>query len=116
MLETRGLTRLFGDQLAVDDVDLTVRPGGLTGFVGGNGAGKTTTMRMIMGILEPTAGDILWRGRPAGWGERGPVRVQARGARPLPEAAGAVPAGLPRPAPRNDRGGGPSVGGGAPRA
>ena len=70
MLETRGLTRLFGDVRAVDSVDLTVRPGGLTGFVGGNGAGKTTTMRMIMGILEPTAGEILWRGRPVGWEER----------------------------------------------
>jgi ABC-2 type transport system ATP-binding protein len=63
MLETRGLTRTFGDIRAVDAVDLTVRPGGLTGFVGGNGAGKTTTMRMIMGILDPTAGEVLWRGR-----------------------------------------------------
>ena len=70
MLETRGLTRLFGDQRAVDDVNVTVRPGGLTGFVGGNGAGKTTTMRMIMGILEPTAGEVLWRGRPVAWEDR----------------------------------------------
>ena len=70
MLETRGLTRTFGDIRAVDNVDLTVRPGGLTGFVGGNGAGKTTTMRMIMGILEPTAGEIRWQGRPVGWDER----------------------------------------------
>src|SRR6478609_5275952 len=70
MLETRGLTRLFGDIRAVDAVDLTVRPGGLTGFVGGNGAGKTTTMRMIMGILEPTAGEVLWRGRPASRDDR----------------------------------------------
>ena len=64
MLETRGLTRLFGDNRAVDSLDLTVRPGGLTGFVGGNGAGKTTTMRMIMGILDPTAGEVHWRGHP----------------------------------------------------
>src|SRR3954451_14652863 len=64
MLETRGLTRVFGDLRAVDAVDLTVRPGGLTGFVGGNGAGKTTTMRMIMGILDPTEGEVLWKGRP----------------------------------------------------
>ena len=70
MLETRGLTRLFGDIRAVDAVDLTVRPGGLTGFVGGNGAGKTTTMRMIMGILEPTAGEVLWRGRPVSRDDR----------------------------------------------
>lgn len=64
MLETRGLTRLFGDHRAVDEVSLTVRAGGLTGFVGGNGAGKTTTMRMVMGILEPSAGEVLWQGRP----------------------------------------------------
>ena len=100
MLETRGLTRLFGDIRAVDAVDLTVRPGGLTGFVGGNGAGKTTTMRMIMGILEPTAGEVLWRGRPAQSRRPRPVRLHARGARPVPEAAGPVPAGLPRPAAR----------------
>ena len=55
---------MFGDLRAVDAMDLTVRPGGLTGFVGGNGAGKTTTMRMIMGILDPTEGEVLWKGRP----------------------------------------------------
>lgn len=65
MIETRGLTKAFGTNRAVDDVSLTVRAGGLTGFVGGNGAGKTTTMRMIMGILEPTDGEVLWDGRPA---------------------------------------------------
>ncbi len=65
MLETQGLTKLFGEHRAVDDVTLTVRPGGLTGFVGGNGAGKTTTMRIVMGIIEPTAGTVLWQGRPA---------------------------------------------------
>jgi ABC-2 type transport system ATP-binding protein len=63
-IETRGLTRTFGDVRAVDGVDLVVRPGGLTGFVGGNGAGKTTTMRMVMGVLRPDAGEVLWDGRP----------------------------------------------------
>ena len=65
MLEIRGLTRTFGDVRAVDDVSFTVAPGSLTGFVGGNGAGKTTTLRMIMGILAPTAGEVHWQGRPA---------------------------------------------------
>jgi ABC-2 type transport system ATP-binding protein len=65
MLETRGLTKFFGDHKAVDEVTMTVRPGGLTGFVGGNGAGKTTTMRMIMGILDCSAGEVLWCGAPA---------------------------------------------------
>lgn len=70
MLETRGLTRVFGDNTAVDNVSITVRGGGLTGFVGGNGAGKTTTMRMIMGILDPSAGEVLWNGSPATRKER----------------------------------------------
>ena len=63
-IETRGLSRTFGDVRAVDGVDLVVRPGGLTGFVGGNGAGKTTTMRMVMGLLRPDAGEVLWGDRP----------------------------------------------------
>jgi len=63
-IETRGLSRTFGDVRAVEGVDLVVRPGGLTGFVGGNGAGKTTTMRMVMGLLRPDAGEVLWDGRP----------------------------------------------------
>ena len=63
-IEARGLVRTFGEVRAVDGVDLVVRPGGLTGFVGGNGAGKTTTMRMLMGLLRPDAGEVLWDGRP----------------------------------------------------
>jgi len=63
-IETRGLSRTFGDVRAVDGVDLVVRPGGLTGFVGGNGAGKTTTMRMVMGLLRPDTGEVLWDDRP----------------------------------------------------
>jgi ABC-2 type transport system ATP-binding protein len=63
-IEARGLVRTFGDVRTVDGVDLVVRPGGLTGFVGGNGAGKTTTMRMVMGLLRPDAGEVLWDGRP----------------------------------------------------
>ncbi|HET6968062.1 MAG TPA: ATP-binding cassette domain-containing protein [Ornithinibacter sp.] len=63
-IETRGLSRSFGEVRAVDGVDLVVRPGGLTGFVGGNGAGKTTTMRMVMGVLRPDAGEVLWNDRP----------------------------------------------------
>ena len=63
-IELRHLTRTFGEIRAVDDVSFTVAAGQLTGFVGGNGAGKTTTMRMLMGVLAPTAGDVLWDGRP----------------------------------------------------
>ncbi|WP_446666870.1 ABC transporter ATP-binding protein [Flexivirga sp. B27] len=60
MLQLDGLTRRFGDHVAVDDVSFEVGAGQLVGFVGGNGAGKTTTMRMIMGVLEPTAGQVRW--------------------------------------------------------
>lgn len=64
MFEARGLSRSFGDKVAVRDVSFTVADGRMTGFVGGNGAGKTTTMRMIMGVLEPSAGEVLWNGEP----------------------------------------------------
>src|SRR5690606_24771876 len=64
MLETNQLTRVYGDTVVVDAVDLQVRPGRFTGFVGANGAGKTTTMRMIMGVLAPSSGEVLWHGAP----------------------------------------------------
>ena len=65
MLRIDGLTRHFGDTVAVDGVGFEVPGGAMTGFVGGNGAGKTTTMRMIMGVLQPTAGRVLWHGHEA---------------------------------------------------
>ncbi|WP_130014148.1 ABC transporter ATP-binding protein [Serinicoccus sediminis] len=64
MLELDGLSRRYGDHLAVDEVSFTVPAGRMVGFVGGNGAGKTTTMRMIMGVLAPSAGQVRWDGEP----------------------------------------------------
>ena len=64
MLSVAGLTRRFGDHLALDDVTFDVRPGRMTGFVGANGAGKTTTMRIILGVLAATAGSVSWHGAP----------------------------------------------------
>ncbi|TRY18838.1 ABC transporter ATP-binding protein [Tessaracoccus rhinocerotis] len=64
MLEIKNLTRRFGDLTAVDDVSFEVDPGKFTGFVGGNGAGKTTTMRLVMGLLQPNSGEVLWHGAP----------------------------------------------------
>ena len=55
-IETRGLTRTFGQIRAVDDVSLQVERGTIFGFLGPNGAGKTTTIRLLLGLLEPTAG------------------------------------------------------------
>ncbi|MBW8729549.1 MAG: ATP-binding cassette domain-containing protein [Terrabacter sp.] len=63
-IELRHLSRTFGEIRAVDDISFTVGAGRLTGFVGGNGAGKTTTMRMVMGVLSPSGGEVLWDGRP----------------------------------------------------
>ena len=63
-IEVTGLTRSFGELKAVDDVSFTVPGGLLTGFVGGNGAGKTTTMRMVMGLLATSAGEVRWDGHP----------------------------------------------------
>ncbi|NYG56851.1 ABC-2 type transport system ATP-binding protein [Nocardioides perillae] len=65
MLEARGLTRRFGEVVAVDDVSFEVPAGAVTGFVGGNGAGKTTTMRMLTGVLAVHAGEVRWGDRPA---------------------------------------------------
>lgn len=62
MLTARGLSRAFGGVLVVDEVSFEVRPGRLTGFVGANGAGKTTTMRMLIGVLAPSSGEVLWNG------------------------------------------------------
>ena len=64
MIEARGLTKRYGDTLAVDDLSFSVAPGKITGFLGPNGAGKTTTMRMILGLDQPTAGEVTV-GRPA---------------------------------------------------
>jgi ABC-2 type transport system ATP-binding protein len=64
VLELQGLTRRYGDLVALDDLSFTVREGQMFGFVGPNGAGKTTAMRIILGVLEPDRGEVRWRGRP----------------------------------------------------
>ena len=65
-METHGLTKRYGDRLAVDAVDMRVRRGEVYGFLGPNGAGKTTTLRMMLGLIRPTAGTATVLGRPAG--------------------------------------------------
>ena len=62
-IEARGLTKRYGDKLAVDDLSFDVKPGYVTGFLGPNGAGKSTTMRLIMGLDEPDAGTVAVNGR-----------------------------------------------------
>src|SRR5580658_5229208 len=64
MIEAKGLTKRYGDKLAVDELSFTVRPGVVTGFLGPNGSGKSTTMRMIMGLDAPDRGEVTVNGRP----------------------------------------------------
>ncbi|MER6123823.1 ABC transporter ATP-binding protein [Streptomyces sp. NPDC001795] len=63
MIELEGLTKRYGEKLAVNNLTFTVRPGVITGFLGPNGAGKSTTMRMVLGLDHPTAGDVRIDGR-----------------------------------------------------
>lgn len=62
-VEVAGLTKVFGDVQAVSDATFTIPFGAVTGFIGGNGSGKTTTMRMILGLVQPTAGEALIDGQ-----------------------------------------------------
>jgi ABC-2 type transport system ATP-binding protein len=64
LVEVRGLSKRFGDKLAVDDLSFTVEPGRVTGFLGPNGAGKSTTMRLIVGLDRPTSGMATIGGVP----------------------------------------------------
>jgi ABC-2 type transport system ATP-binding protein len=59
VVSVQGLTKRYGDVLAVDEVSFTLASGTVTGFLGPNGAGKSTTLRMLLGLAEPTAGSAL---------------------------------------------------------
>lgn len=58
VLSVSGVTKRFGDVVAVDDLSFAVQPGEIFGFLGGNGAGKTTTLRIVLDIIRPTSGSI----------------------------------------------------------
>ena len=64
MIRTRQLTKRFGPILAVDRLDLDVREGDIYGFLGANGSGKTTTVRMLLGLVLATSGEVELMGRP----------------------------------------------------
>ncbi|MDD4645199.1 MAG: ABC transporter ATP-binding protein [Bacteroidales bacterium] len=62
-IKSVNLTKRFGDQVAVDHINLEVHPGEILGFLGPNGAGKTTAIRMICGLLRPDEGEVLFNGQ-----------------------------------------------------
>lgn len=62
-IRAQGLTKCYGDKVAVNDLSFTAEPGVITGFLGPNGAGKSTTMRMLLGLVKPTRGTITIGGR-----------------------------------------------------
>ena len=84
MLELQAVCRTFGGLTALDDVSFQVTPGRMTGFIGANGAGKTTAMRIILGVLPPDSGQVLWRGAPVD--RRGP----GAGSATCPRSAGST--------------------------
>ncbi|CAN5514658.1 hypothetical protein BH23CHL4_BH23CHL4_22390 [soil metagenome] len=63
VVSVQGLTKHYGDLVAVDDLTFSLEPGTITGFLGPNGAGKTTTLRLLLGLAEPAAGEALVFGR-----------------------------------------------------
>lgn len=75
VIETRGLTRYFGDKKAVDGLTMSVPRGSIFAFLGRNGSGKTTTIRMLLGLLEPTRGSSMVLGHDS---RRLPPEVRAR--------------------------------------
>lgn len=67
MLKVENITKYYGDFLAVDNLSFTVKQGEIFGLLGVNGAGKTTTFRMIMGLLDPSSGNITLNGKKIGY-------------------------------------------------
>src|SRR5579864_9561787 len=63
MLEARSLTKFYNHVRAVHEVSFSIKPGEILGYLGHNGAGKSTTIRMLTGLIEPSEGQILYKGR-----------------------------------------------------
>lgn len=62
-LQVEKVTKQYGDKIAVNEINFQVQQGEIFGLLGANGAGKTTTMRMVLGLIYPDGGEILWKGQ-----------------------------------------------------
>ncbi len=74
LLKTVGLTKVFGEVKACDGIDLAIAPGEIHALLGENGAGKSTLVKMMFGVLDPSEGEILWKGQPVRIGSPGEAR------------------------------------------
>ena len=79
LLETRGLTKVFGTLKACDAINLTVQSGEIHALLGENGAGKSTLVKMLFGVLDPGAGEIVWKGAPVSITSPGSARATGIG-------------------------------------
>ncbi|MFC4171451.1 ABC transporter ATP-binding protein [Microvirga sp. GCM10011540] len=77
LVELRGISKRYGELLANDGIDLRIEPGEIHALLGENGAGKSTLVKILYGVIEPTAGEILWEGRPVSIAS--PVEARALG-------------------------------------
>ena len=67
LLEARGLAKQFKKRQVVNGVSISVSPGEIVGLLGPNGAGKTTTFNMIVGLVKPDDGEVVFEGNTIGW-------------------------------------------------
>jgi simple sugar transport system ATP-binding protein len=77
LVALRGISKRYGDLLANDGIDLLIEPGEIHALLGENGAGKSTLVKILYGVVEPSAGEILWQGRPVTFAS--PVQARALG-------------------------------------
>src|SRR5699024_12507246 len=91
VIETRNLTKQYETQKSVSDLNIHVKKGRVYGLLGRNGAGKTTTMKMLLGLTEPTSGEIELWGKPLRGHEKEVLPrigslIESRGCYPNPTA------------------------------